>query len=275
MGYYIAKREAAGKPVPAEEEKMGRLEGKTALVTGGSEGIGRATALLFSGEGAKVGIMSRTAGKLDEVVSENPGPGEIRAYPGDVSNEDDVKRAVSDFYGDFGRIDVLFNNAGILEGGTVVTTPDDVWDRTIDINVKGVFLMSKHVVPLMAKHGGGAIINNSSVLGMVGMEGCVAYNASKGAVRQITRSMALDHAKDNIRTNSVCPGYIKTKMDPEFMGNPPDAEVQLDKIAADMIPLVRRAEPEEVAHSVLYLASEEARYVTGSDLVIDGGWTTL
>lgn len=254
---------------------MGRLEGKTALVTGGSEGIGRATALLFSGEGAKVGIMSRTAGKLDEVVSENPGPGEIRAYPGDVSNEDDVKRAVAAFYADFGRIDVLFNNAGILEGGTVVTTPDDVWDRTIDINVKGVFLMSKHVVPLMAKHGGGAIINNSSVLGIVGMEGCVAYNASKGAVRQITRSMALDHAKDNIRTNSVCPGYIKTKMDPEFMGNPPDAEEQLDKIAADMIPLVRRAEPEEVAHSVLYLASEEARYVTGSDLVIDGGWTTL
>jgi len=254
---------------------MDRLAGKTALITGGGEGIGKATALLFSEEGAKVGIMSRTAERLSEVVAENPGPGEIKAYPGDVSIEDDVKRVVEDFYGDFGKIDILFNNAGIFEGGTVVTTTDDVWERTININVKGVFLVSKHVVPLMAKHGGGSIINNSSVLGIVGMEGCVAYNASKGAVRQITRSMAVDHAKENIRTNSVCPGYIKTKMDPEFMGNPPDAEEQLDKIAAEMIPLVRRAEAVEVAHSVLYLASDEARYVTGSDLVIDGGWTTL
>ncbi len=254
---------------------MKRLDGKVALITGGGEGIGKATALLFSSEGASVGIMARTKERLGEVIAENPGPGEIKAYQGDVSKEEDVKRVVESFYSDFGRIDILFNNAGILEGGTVVTTTNDVWDRTININVKGVFYMSKYVVPLMAKHGGGSIINNSSVLGIVGMEGCVAYNASKGAVRQITKSMAIDHAKENIRTNSVCPGYIKTKMDPEFMGNPPDAEQQLDKIAAEMIPLVRRADAEEVAHSVLYLASDEARYVTGSDLVIDGGWTTL
>ena len=252
-----------------------RLEGKTALITGGSEGIGKATALLFCEEGAKVGIMSRTKSKLDEVQAEAKGPGEIIAIQGDVSVEKDVKRVVQEFYEAYGRIDILFNNAGILEGGTVVTTTEEVWDRTIDINVKGVYLVSKHVVPLMAKHGGGSIINNSSVLGMVGMENCVAYNASKGAVRQITRSMALDHANDNIRVNSVCPGYIKTKMDPEFMGNPPDAEEQLDKIAADMIPLVRRAEPVEVGHAVLYLASDDSKYVTGSDLVIDGGWTTL
>ncbi len=252
-----------------------RREGKTALITGGGDGIGRATALLFCEEGARVGIMGRTKSKLDEVVSAAEGPGEIVALQGDVSVEEDVRRVVDDFYGQFGRIDILFNNAGILEGGTVVTTTMDVWDRTININVKGVFLVSKYVVPYMAKQGGGSIINNSSVLGMVGMENCVAYNASKGAVRQITRSMALDHAKDNIRVNSVCPGYIKTKMDPEFMGNPPDADEQLDKIAADMIPLVRRAEAVEVGHAVLYLASDEARYVTGSDLVIDGGWTTL
>ena len=252
-----------------------RLEGKTALITGGSEGIGKATALLFSEEGADVGIMARTRDNLDQVVTEAKGPGKIVAYQGDVSNEDDVVRTVNEFYDSFGKIDILFNNAGILEGGTVVTTTNEVWDRTIDINVKGVFLMSKHVVPLMAKHGGGSIINNSSVLGIVGMENCMAYNASKGAVRQITRSMALDHAGENIRVNSVCPGYIKTKMDVEFMGNPPDAEEQLDKIAAEMIPLIRRAEPVEVAHSVLYLASDDSRYVTGSDLVIDGGWTTL
>lgn len=252
-----------------------RLQGKTALITGGGEGIGRATALLFCEEGASVGIMGRTKSKLEQVVSEAKGPGVIEAFQGDVSLDADAKRVVEGFYKRFGRIDILFNNAGILEGGTVVTTSTDVWDRTIGINVKGVFLMSKYAVPFMAKHGGGSIVNNSSVLGMVGMENCVAYNASKGAVRQITRSMALDHAKDNIRVNSVCPGYIKTKMDVEFMGNPPDAEEQLDKIAAGMIPLVRRAEAVEVGHAVLYLASDDSRYVTGSDLVIDGGWTTL
>ncbi|QMU55973.1 MAG: glucose 1-dehydrogenase [Candidatus Mycalebacterium zealandia] len=252
-----------------------RLKGKTALITGGSEGIGRATALLFHKEGAKVGIMSRTAKNLRNVVSEAKGRRKIKAWKGDVSNEKDVKRIANAFYREFGKIDILFNNAGIFEGGTVVTTTNSVWNRTMDINVKGVFLMSKYVVPLMAKHGGGSIINNSSVLGIVGMEDCMAYNASKGAVRQITRSMALDHAKQNIRVNSVCPGYIKTKMDVEFMGNPPDAEEQLDEIAAGMIPMVRRAEADEVAQSVLFLASEESSYMTGSDLVIDGGWTVL
>lgn len=252
-----------------------RLKGKTAIITGGGEGIGRATALLFCREGAKVGIMGRTKSKLNKVVREASGRGEIIALQGDVSVEKDVKRVVNNFIKKYKKIDILFNNAGILEPGTVVTTSNDVWNRTININVKGVFLMSKYVVPNMAKNGGGVVINNSSVLGIVGMENCIAYNASKGAVRQITRSMALDHAKNNIRVNSVCPGYIKTKMDIEFMGNPPNAEEILDKVAAEMIPLVRRAEPEEVAHSVLYLASDEARYVTGSDLVIDGGWTTI
>lgn len=252
-----------------------RLKGKTALITGGGEGIGRATALLFCKEGAKVGIIGRTKSKLNKVVKEAKGKGEIYALQGDVSIEKDVKRVVNSFYKKYKKIDILFNNAGIFEAGTVVTTTNDVWDRTINTNVKGVFLMSKYVVPIMSNNGGGAVVNNSSVLGIVGMEDCMAYNASKGAVRQITKSMALDHAKDNIRVNSVCPGYIKTKMDVEFMGNPPDADEILDKIAADMIPLIRRAEPEEVAHSVLYLASDEARYMTGSDLVIDGGWTTL
>ncbi len=252
-----------------------RLEGKTALITGGGDGIGRATALLFCEEGAKVGIMGRTGSRLDEVVKEAKGPGEISAYQGDVSKEQDVKRVVNDFYKKYGKIDILFNNAGIYEGGCVVKTSIEVWDRTMDINVKGVFLVSKYVVPIMSKHGGGAIVNNSSVLGIVGMENCVAYNASKGAVRQITKSMALDHANENIRVNSVCPGYIKTKMDPEFMGNPPDAEEQLDKIAAGMIPLVRRAEAVEVGHAVLYLANDDASYVTGSDFGSYGGWTTV
>ncbi len=250
-----------------------RLKGKTAIITGGGEGIGKATALLFCKEGAKVGIMGRTKSKLDRVVKEAEGPGEVFALKGDVSKEKEVKRVVKSFYNRYGRIDVLFNNAGVMEPGTVVTTSMEVWQRTIDINVKGVFLMSKYVVPYMMKSGGGSIINNSSVLGMVGMENAVAYNTSKGAVRQITKSMALDHAKQGIRVNSICPGYIKTKMDPEFMGNPPDAEEQLDKLAASMVPIPRRAEPIEVAYLVLYLAADESKYVTGSDFVIDGGWT--
>ena len=120
------------------------------MITGGGEGIGRATALLFSESGADVGIMGRTMSKLDAVVNESKGPGKITAYEGDVSVEKDVKRVVDDFYEKHGRIDILFNNAGIFEGGTVVTTPMEVWDRTLDINVKGVFLMSRHVVPVMS-----------------------------------------------------------------------------------------------------------------------------
>ena len=137
-----------------------RLKGKTALITGGGEGIGRATALLFCKEGARVGIIGRTKSKLNTVVKEANGKGETYALQGDVSIEKDVKRVVNSFYKKYKKIDILFNNAGIFEDGTVVTTTNDVWDRTINTNVKGVFLMSKYVVPIMSKNGGGAVVNN-------------------------------------------------------------------------------------------------------------------
>ncbi|MGE5445421.1 MAG: SDR family NAD(P)-dependent oxidoreductase [Ignavibacteriales bacterium] len=250
-----------------------RLNGKTALITGGGEGIGRATALLFCKEGAKVGITGRKKEKLDEVVREAEGKDEIVAFPGDVSKEGDVKRTIDEFIKRFKKIDILFNNAGVLEVGTVVTTSVEAWDRIIDINVKGTFLMSKYVLPHMLENGGGSIINNSSVLGFIGNPNCVAYNTTKGAIMQFTRSLALDHVKQGIRVNTICPGFIKTKMNEDFIGNPPDAQKKLDEIAAQVIPMGYRGEPDDIAYALVYLASDEAKYVTGAHLVVDGGWT--
>ncbi|MBI2486653.1 MAG: glucose 1-dehydrogenase [Deltaproteobacteria bacterium] len=250
-----------------------RLKGKTAIITGGGEGIGKATALLFCKEGAKVGITGRTKKKLDEVVKEARGSGEIIAFPGDVSKEEDVKRIVDEFVKRFKNIDILFNNAGVLEVGTVTTTSVEAWDKIIDINVKGTFLMSKYVLPHMLENGGGSIINNSSVLGFIGCQNTVAYNTSKGAIMQFTRSLALDHAKQGIRVNTICPGFIKTKMNEDFIGNPPDAQKQLDEIAAGLVPMGKRGEPDDIAYALLYLASDESKYVTGASIVVDGGWT--
>ena len=250
-----------------------RLKGKTAIITGGGEGIGKATALLFCKEGAKVGITGRTKKKLDEVLKEAKGSGEIIALPGDVAKEDEVRSIVEKFVKKFKKIDILFNNAGVLEVGTVTTTSVEAWDNIIDINVKGTFLMSRHVVPHMLKNGGGSIINNSSVLGFIGCQNTVAYNTSKGAIMQFTRSLALDHAKQGIRVNTICPGFIKTKMNEDFIGNPPDAQKQLDEIAAGLVPMGKRGEPDDIAYALLYLAGDESKYVTGSSIVVDGGWT--
>ena len=250
-----------------------RLKGKTALITGGGEGIGKATALLFCQEGAKVGITGRTKNKLDQVVREARGKGEIVAFSGDVSSEAHAKDTVNKFLKRFRKIDILFNNAGVLEAGNVLTTSVDSWDKTIDINIKGMFLMSKYVTPHMIRDGGGSIINNASVLGFIGCENTLSYSASKGAVMQFTRSMALDHVKQGIRVNTICPGFIKTKMNEDFIGNPPEAQKQLDEIAAKIVPMGMRGEAMDIAYGVLYLASDEAKYVTGSSLVIDGGWT--
>lgn len=249
-----------------------RLEGKTALITGGNEGIGRATALMFVKEGAKVAITGRRKKRLDEVVKESGG--KILALPGDVSDENDVKASVKEFIKKFGKIDILFNNAGILETGDVVTTSPKSWDKTIDINVRGMFLITKHIIPHMKKNGGGSIINNGSVLSFIGAANTIAYNVSKGAVMQFTRSLAMDHAKDGIRVNTICPGFIKTKMNEDFLGNPPDAQKKLDEIAAQIVPMGHRGVPDDIAYAVVYIASDESKYMTGASLVVDGGWTT-
>lgn len=251
-----------------------RLEGKTALITGGGEGIGKATALMFCREGAKVGITGRTKEKLDQVVQEASGNGEIVAFPGDVSKEQDVKKTVEAFIDRFGKIDVLFNNAGILNTGTVETASEEDWKKLIDINVNGTFLVTRHVIPHMRKNGGGSVINNSSVLGFIGCPNSIAYNTSKGAIMQFTRSLAMDYAKEGIRANTVCPGFIKTKMNEDFIGNPPEAQEKLDEMASQIVPMGKRGVPDDIAYGLVYLASDESRYMTGASLVIDGGWTT-
>jgi NAD(P)-dependent dehydrogenase (short-subunit alcohol dehydrogenase family) len=249
-----------------------RLEGKTALITGGNEGIGKATALMFVKEGAKVAITGRRKEKLDEVVKESGG--KITALHGDVSDEKHVKAAVDEFMKKFGRIDILFNNAGILEVGTAVTTSVESWDKMININVRGMFLMCKHVVPRMQKQGKGVIINNGSVLSHIGCQNAIAYNTTKGAVIQMSRSLALDHAKEGIRVNTICPGFIKTKMNEDFIGNPPEAQKKLDEIAAQIVPMGYRGEPDDIAYALVYMASDESKYMTGASIIVDGGWTT-
>lgn len=250
-----------------------RLNGKTALITGGGEGIGKATALMFCKEGAKVGVIGRTKKKLSETVKEAKGKGEMFALECDVSNEKQVKAAVNKFIKKYKKIDILFNNAGVLETGTAVTTSLSSWNRIIDINVKGMFLMTKYVLTHMIKNGSGSIINNSSVLGFIGCENTIAYNTSKGAVMQFTRSLALDHARHGIRANTICPGFIKTKMNEDYLGNPPDAQEKLDEIAKAVVPMGIRGEVDDIAYALVYMASDESKYVTGAHLVVDGGWT--
>lgn len=248
-----------------------RLEGKTALITGGNEGIGKATALMFVKEGAQVAITGRRKEKLDEVVEESGG--KIFAIQGDVSKEEDVKATVDAFIEKFGRIDILFNNAGILEVGTAVTTEVDAWEKMMDVNVKGMYLMCKYVIPHMQKQGHGVIINNGSVLSHIGCQNAIAYNTTKGAVLQMSRSLAIDHAKEGIRVNTVCPGFIKTKMNEDFIGNPPEAQKQLDEIAAQIVPLGYRGEVSDIAYALVYMASDESKYMTGASLIVDGGWS--
>jgi NAD(P)-dependent dehydrogenase (short-subunit alcohol dehydrogenase family) len=248
-----------------------RLEGKTALITGGNEGIGKATALMFVKEGAQVAITGRRKEKLDEVVEESGG--KIFAIQEDVSKEEDVKATVDAFIEKFGRIDILVNNAGVLEVGTAVTTEVDAWDKMMNINVKGMYLMCKYVIPHMQKQGGGVIINTGSVLSHIGCPNAIAYNTTKGAVLQMSRSLAVDHAKEGIRVNTICPGFIKTKMNEDFIGNPPEAQKKLDEIAGQIVPLGYRGEVNDIAYALVYMASDESKYMTGASLLVDGGWS--
>lgn len=249
-----------------------RLQDKMALITGGNSGIGRATALLFAEEGAKVAIAARDRERGRDVVRaiEELG-GEAVFLSCDVSKAADCQRVVEKTVRRFGGLDILFNNAAIIyPHKTILDTSEDEFARTLDVNVKGVYLMSKYAVPHLAEAGGGAIVNTASIWGLVGGEGAAAYCASKGAVVLLTKAMALDHADQGIRVNCICPGSVDTPMlrseMEEFGGYDKAAP-----IFATKHPLGRIATPDEVAQAVLYLVSDAASFVAGVSLPVDGG----
>ncbi|NIT14438.1 MAG: glucose 1-dehydrogenase, partial [Candidatus Dadabacteria bacterium] len=230
-----------------------KLENKVALITGGSLGLGKYTAELFVQEGAKVVITGRTEKTLKEAVEDSKGEGiELDYIVSDVSEEEDCKEAVDYTVNKYGKIDILFNNAGVLELGKTHETSTETWDKIFDINVKGTYLMSKYTIPHMLEQGKGCIVNNSSILGLKAVAGVAAYNASKGAITQLTRSMALDYATDGIRVNAICPGTIVTPMVTNMLDSMPDRDAA-EEMFKSFHPMGRLGRPEEIAHAVLFL----------------------
>jgi len=252
-----------------------KLKGKSAIITGGSLGIGKVTALLFANEGADVLITGRTESTLVEAVEEGKDTsGRIEYFLSDVSKEQDCKGTVERAIELFGKIDILFNNAGVLPLGSTHETSIEDWDKVFAINVRGTFLMSKFSIPHMIEQGGGTIVNNSSILGIKAIPGAAAYNSTKGAVSQLTRSMALEYGANGIRVNSICPGTTVTPMVEAFLENsPPELDAYLKGLQPITGHVGRYATPEEIAHAVLFLCdSENVAYMTGAELSVDGGW---
>ncbi|MFC2015847.1 SDR family NAD(P)-dependent oxidoreductase [Chloroflexota bacterium] len=248
-----------------------RLEGKVALITGAASGIGRATALLFAREGASVAVvdLNRSGGREVTRLIEEAG-GRACFVSTDVTSAADCQRAVEQTASTLGGLDILFNNAGIIRRAPVTETTEEEWDRVMAVNVKSIFLLSKYAIPIMAQAGGGAIVNTASGWGLAGGNNAVSYCASKGAVVNMTRAMALDHGGQNIRVNCVCPGDTDTPMLRDEARQLGEAEDRFLAEASER-PLQRVGSPEDIARAVLYLASDAAAFVTGAALVVDGG----
>ncbi len=252
---------------------MNRVKNKVAIVTGGALGIGRATAILLAQEGAIVAVtdvsVSQENGTVDAI--HNAG-GEAAFWHLDVTNESQVAKVIGEIAAKWGRIDVLVNNAGIIgvDKPTHELTEQE-WDKVMNVNVKGVFFCTKHTIPYMLKVGSGSIINLSSIYGLVGAADVPPYHASKGAVMIMTKNDALTYAKKKIRVNSVHPGFIWTPMVENFAKTDGKAEEVRAALVA-LHPLGHLGEPDDIAFGILYLASDESKFVTGSELVIDGGY---
>jgi NAD(P)-dependent dehydrogenase (short-subunit alcohol dehydrogenase family) len=250
---------------------MDELVGKKAIITGGASGIGRAAALLFAGAGAAVVIADIDDRGGEAVVKKIHADGGKGIYMHcDVTKAEDCQRTIQKTINSFGGVDILFNNAGIIQRASVIDTTEEQWERVMAVNVKSIFLMSKYTIPHMVQAGGGVIVNTSSGWGLVGGRDAVSYCASKAAVVNLTRAMALDHGAQNIRVNCICPGDTDTPMlrvEAHQLGE--NEKTFLDDAAKR--PLQRIGTPQDIAQAVLYLCSDAASYVTGTTLVVDGG----
>jgi meso-butanediol dehydrogenase / (S,S)-butanediol dehydrogenase / diacetyl reductase len=243
-----------------------RMAGKTAIVTGGGSGIGKAIAAAFAREGAQVVICGREARKLEQAVTEiDP---QCLAVAADVSHTDDINSLVGQTVRKFKQLDILVNNAGILLPGTAESLTNDQWERTYNTNVRAVWQLSRAALPHMRKAGKGSIINIASVLSSLGARNRVAYAASKGAVLAMSRAMALDHAEENIRINCICPGIVETEMVATFNL---DEKARQQRIAAH--PMGRFGQPEDIAGLAVFLATDEASWITGAAFPADGGYS--
>jgi NAD(P)-dependent dehydrogenase (short-subunit alcohol dehydrogenase family) len=248
-----------------------RFAGKVVLITGAGVGIGRATAVLFAQEGARLGINSFTPAHGQETLKKVQEAGGEGIYiQGDVSRAADAQRMVEETVKAFGKLDILLNNAGIVIPGRIDNTSEEDWDRTMAVNLKGVFLVSKYAIPEMRKNGGGVIIHNASVLATKGAKERAPYTASKGGVWALTKAMAADYISENIRVNCVCPGTTYTPSLQQRIDAFPDPKAALADFIARQ-PMGRLGKEEEIAAGVLYLASEEAAFITGATLLMDGG----
>ena len=243
-----------------------RLNKKIAIITGGGSGIGKAIAMAFVREGAQVVIAGRDSKKL-ALAAEEIGANCL-AITADVSHATDVQKLVSAALEKFKRVDILVNNAAVLLPGTAESLSEQDFDQTFNINVRGLWLLSRAVLPHMRAAGGGSIINIGSVLSLLGARNRVAYSASKGAVVAMTKAMALDHAAENIRINCICPGIVETELVAKFNT---DENVRRQRVA--MHPMGRFGHPDEVANAAIYLASDESGWTTGSNLTVDGGYS--
>lgn len=247
-----------------------RLEGKIALVTGAASGIGAATAALFIREGARVAIADRNFGQAQRVAATL---GErALALEMDVTVSQQIDSAIGTIVATFGGLDILVNNAGFGIRGSVVNTAEEDWDRVIDVNLKGVYLCSRHAIPEIAKRGKGAVVNISSTAAICGIPDRAAYVAAKGGVAALTRSMALDHAGQNIRVNSIAPGVIWSSYYEAMLKEVPDPEGFVNGLKA-RAPVNRMGTPDEIATMALFLASDESSFATGAMFTVDGGYT--
>ena len=243
-----------------------RLKDKTAIITGGGTGIGLATALAFYQEGAKIILFGRRKEKLEKAV-EKLGDSAI-IVQGDMTNNNDLDQLINETLHNFKKIDILVNNAGLFNGSPLHEISDSQWDEIMDINIRSVFQLTRRVLPVMLSQKYGSIIHISSILGLIAVPQVAAYNVSKGALNQFSRSIAVEYGSSGIRSNSICPGLIATDMTADLM-----KDADLMKEWSKEYPIGRFGKPEDVANACLYLASDESSFVTGITLPVDGGFT--